>query len=372
MEARFGAADFASRMDRVRDAARLAGIDAVLVTPGADLRYLTGYDAKALERLTCLVLPTDGDAVIVVPSLEVPAALVSPIATMGVPIIGCNETENSYARVADLIPSATRVAIDDHMWASKVLRMREAMPLAVQTAAGPLIEPIRMRKDEREIDALRRAGAAIDQVHARVPGLLRAGRTEREVGRDIAELIIAMGHVSVDFVIVAAGPNGASPHHELSDREIQQGEAVVVDIGGTMPDGYCSDCTRMYSVGDPGSEYLEKYAELFIAQHDASALAAPGVTCAAIDSAARDRLAEAGLGEQFIHRTGHGIGMQTHEEPYIMQGNGLVLEPGMAFSIEPGFYDQGRFGARIEDIVVCTADGVESMNNQTRELVIVD
>lgn len=372
MEAIFGPADFTSRMERVRDAARAAGIDAVLVSPGADLRYLTGYDAKALERLTCFVLPTHGDPVIVVPSLEVPAALVSPIAAMGIPIIGCNETEDSYARVADVITGARRVAIDDHMWASKVLRMRSALPQAEQLAAGPLIEPIRMRKDEREVEALRRAGRAIDEVHAQVPRLLRVGRTEREVGRDIAELIIATGHVSVDFVIVAAGPNGASPHHDLSDRVIEAGDAVVVDIGGTMADGYCSDCTRMYSMGDPGEEYLAKYAELFQAQHQASALAGPGVTCAAIDSAARDRLVDAGLGDQFIHRTGHGIGMQTHEEPYIMQGNELELEPGMAFSIEPGFYDQGRFGARIEDIVVCTADGVESMNHQTRELVIVD
>ena len=359
-------------MDKVKAAARSAGIDAVLVTPGADLRYLTGYDAKALERLTCLVIPTQGDPSIVVPNLEVLAAMASPIAELGLPVIGCGEGQDPYARVADLLPGATSIAVDDHMWASKVLRLKAAMPAAEQQLAGGLIEPIRMRKDAREIAALRRAGAAIDRVHAQVPGLLRVGRTEREVGRDIAELIISEGHVSVDFVIVAAGANGASPHHDVSDYVIALGDAVVVDIGGTMPDGYCSDCTRMYAVGDPGQEYLEKYDILFEAQKNSREMARPGASAGSVDAAARTYLDHYGLGELFIHRTGHGIGMQTHEEPYIFEGNPFVLEPGMAFSIEPGFYDEGRFGARIEDIVVCTETGIESMNNQPHELIVID
>jgi len=372
VKSEFGTADFLSRMDKVKAAARAVGIDAVLVTPGADLRYLTGYDAKALERLTCLVIPTHGDASIVVPNLEVLAALASPIADLGLPVIGCGEGQDPYARVADLLPGALSIAVDDHMWASKVLRLKAAMPDAEQQLAGGLIEPIRMRKDAREIAALRRAGAAIDRVHAQVPALLRVGRTEREVGRDIAELIISEGHVSVDFVIVAAGANGASPHHDVSDYVIQSGDAVVVDIGGTMPDGYCSDCTRMYAVGDPGQEYLDKYDILFDAQKNSREMAKPGVSAGSVDAAARSHLDEHGLGELFIHRTGHGIGMQTHEEPYIYEGSPFLLEPGMAFSIEPGFYDEGRFGARIEDIVVCTETGIESMNNQPHELVVVD
>lgn len=372
MASLFGPDDFLARLHRVRHAALEAGVDGVLVTPGADLRYLTGYDAKALERLTCLVIPTHGDAAIVVPNLEVLAALASPIADLDLPVIGCGEGDDAYARVADLLPKAAVIAVDDHMWASKVLRLKAAMPSVEQLLAGPFIEPIRMRKDAREIAALRSAGAAIDRVHAQVPGLLRAGRTEREIGRDIAELIISEGHVTVDFVIVASGPNGASPHHDLSDRVLQQGDAVVVDIGGTMPDGYCSDCTRMYALGSPGEEYLEKFDILYDAQRQARELARPGVAAGAIDAAAREHLDAHGLGEQFIHRTGHGIGMQTHEEPYIFQGSAFVLEPGMAFSIEPGFYDEGRFGARIEDIVVCTADGIESMNLQPHELVVVE
>jgi len=368
----FGPADFISRMTKVKGAATAQGFDAVLVTPGSDLRYLTGYAAKALERLTCLVIPAQGDAFIVVPNLEVLAAMASPIAELGMPVIGCDEHQDPYARVAELLPGAVSIAVDDHMWASKVLRLKAAMPQVTQHLAGGLIEPIRMRKDAREIDALRRAGAAIDRVHAQVPGLLRAGRTEREVGRDIAELIISEGHVSVDFIIVAAGANGASPHHEVSDYVIAVGDPVVVDIGGTMPDGYCSDCTRMYAVGDPGQEYLDKYDVLFDAQKQSREVARPGVSAGRIDAAARTHLDQHGLGEQFIHRTGHGIGMETHEEPYIFQGNPFLLEAGMAFSIEPGFYDEGRFGARIEDIVVCTEDGIESMNNQPHELVVID
>jgi Xaa-Pro aminopeptidase len=197
------------------------------------------------------------------------------------------------------------------------------------------------------------------------------GRTEREVGRDIAEAILAAGHVTVDFVIVASGPNGASPHHELSDRVIEPGDPVVVDIGGTMASGYCSDCTRMYVCGQAPAEYLEHYEVLLAAQEAARAHARPGVTCESVDAAARDILVSAGLGDQFIHRTGHGIGMETHEEPYIVTGNKSLLVPGHAFSIEPGFYFAGKYGARIEDIVTCTQDGILSANNTSRELVIL-
>jgi Xaa-Pro aminopeptidase len=202
--------------------------------------------------------------------------------------------------------------------------------------------------------------------------LLRPGRTEREVGNDIAALILDAGHVTVDFVIVASGPNGASPHHAVSDRVIEVGDPIVVDIGGTMPDGYCSDETRTYAVGDPGDEYLRAYAELQRAQSAACAAVRPGVTCEGVDAVARDHLGSVGLGELFIHRTGHGIGLETHEEPYIVEGNTLPLEEGMTFSVEPGFYDEGRWGARIEDIVACGADGPIMLNNRPRDLVIVD
>jgi Xaa-Pro aminopeptidase len=362
--------DFAGRLAAVSRSARQRGVDAVLVTPGADLRYLIGYDAIPLERLTCLVIPAAGDPTLVVPRLELLAAQASPALVLGLPIATWTETDDPIHLVASLIPGAGTVALDDRMWAEKVLRLRAVMPAAEQLLAGPLIAERRMRKDAEEIAALVRAGAAIDRVHALVPELLVAGRTEREVGADIAAAILEAGHVSVDFVIVASGPNGASPHHEVSDRVIERGDAVVVDIGGTMPGGYRSDCTRTYAVGAVPDGFQDAYDVLLEAQIAAVEHSAVGVACESVDAAARDVLSAAGLGDLFIHRTGHGIGLETHEDPYIVSGNDLLLAPGMAFSVEPGFYLEGRYGARIEDIVIVTPDGRIVVNNRPRELVV--
>lgn len=361
-----------SRLKAAASAAGRQHVDAVLVTPGPDLRYLTGYDAVALERLTCLVLPRASEPVLVVPALELAAALASPAGELGVDIRTWTETQDPYALVASLIPGASCVALDDRMWAAKVLSLREAMPAATQVTAGSVLGEMRMTKSADEVERLRAAACAIDRVHDAVPGLLRPGRTEREVGRDIADLILSAGHVSVDFVIVASGPNSASPHHSVSDRVIQRGDPVVVDIGGTMPDGYCSDETRTYAVGDPGEEYRRRYAALQVAQAQASASVRPGLPCEDVDAVARGRLAEEGLAEFFIHRTGHGIGLETHEEPYIVSGNSRPLETGMVFSVEPGFYIDGVYGARIEDIVACGADGPDVLNQCGRDLVVID
>jgi Xaa-Pro aminopeptidase len=229
---------------------------------------------------------------------------------------------------------------------------------------------LRMIKEADEVDALRQAAWAIDRVHARVPQFLRPGVTERHVARQIAEMILGEGHVSVDFVIVGSGPNAASPHHEVSDRVLAAGDVVVVDIGGTMPSGYCSDSTRTYALGEPPAEFSAYYKVLYDAQEAACAAVRPGVTAESVDAAAREPITRAGYGAAFFHRTGHGIGLEAHEDPYIVAGNTEPLERGMAFSVEPGIYP-GPHGARIEDIVVCTADGVERLNHTPRELVVV-
>ena len=364
-------ADHGARLRAIQDRARALGMGAVLVSPGPDLRYLVGYDAVPLERLTCLVVPADGDPVLVAPRLEVLAAQASPVGALGLEIRGWGELDDPYALVAELVGDVTTVAVDNHMWAEKVLALRAALPGADQVLAGAAVSHLRMRKDADEVAALMAAGAAIDSVHAAVPGLLRPGRTEREVGADISDLILAAGHVSVDFVIVGSGPNGASPHHEVSDRVITDGDVVVVDIGGTMADGYCSDSTRTYALGEPPTGFAARYEVLRQAQEAAVAWARPGVTCASVDAAARGVMVAGGLGDLFIHRTGHGIGLETHEDPYIVAGNELVLEPGMAFSIEPGLYVEGCYGARIEDIVIATDDGVLVANDRPRELVVV-
>jgi Xaa-Pro aminopeptidase len=252
-----------------------------------------------------------------------------------------------------------------------VLRFRDALPGSTILAAGGLLTDQRMRKDAAEVENLALAGAAIDEVHSRMGEWLRPGRTEREVALAIERAILASGHDRVDFVIVASGPNGASPHHAPSRRIITPGDTVVVDIGGTMPSGYCSDSTRTYAVGRPSAAALEQYEVLMNAQQRAIEAVRPGVSAESVDAAARDVIDAAGLGHLFVHRTGHGIGVETHEHPYIVTGNRQVLEAGMAFSVEPGIYDPGRHGARIEDIVVVTDSGRRRLNNRPHELVVL-
>jgi Xaa-Pro aminopeptidase len=377
----------ADRLARAEAAARQAGLAALLVTPGPDLRYLTGYDAQQLERLTCLAVPaasggragaggTGGDKqpFLVVPRLELPAAQASPASGLGLEMIPWDETDDPYALVAERLGVAGRdgaVGLSDRMWALMVLRLRDALPGVRQELASAALRDLRISKTPAEVAALRVAAEAIDRVHARVPGWLRAGRTERQVAADIADAIIEEGHARVDFTIVGSGPNAASPHHEVSDRALQPGDAVVVDIGGTMPSGYCSDCTRTYVIGAPPAEFAAYYQVLRDAQQAAYAAVRPGVTAEAIDAAAREPITAAGYGEYFVHRTGHGIGLEPHEDPYIVSGNAEPLRPGMAFSIEPGIYP-GPHGARIEDIVVCTEQGCERLNNGSRELVSVE
>lgn len=369
MLARYGAS-VTTRLQQAQVVATRTGIDTMVITPGADLRYLTGYTALPLERLTCLVLRSSADPVLVVPALEKPAAIAAGI---DFEIATWAETDDPFALVASLAGKPETIGLDDHMWVSRAIALRAAMPDAMQVLAGPVVQELRIRKDQAEISALRVAGEAIDRVHTNVPTWLRPGRTEREVGADIARAILAEGHETVDFVIVGSGPNGASPHHELSDRVIEVGDPVVVDIGGTMPSGYCSDSTRNYLAGGAAPPaYLRAYDVLLAAQTAQRAHARPGVTAESVDRIGREIIDAAGYGEQFMHRTGHGIGQESHEEPYIVAGNELILEPGMAFSIEPGIYQAGRFGARIEDIVVCTDDGIECLNNTARELVIID
>jgi Xaa-Pro aminopeptidase len=360
----------AERLRLAAAATGAAGLGALLLTPGPDLRYVTGYDAQQLERLTCLALPAGGDPFLVVPRLELPAAQASPAGAFGLEMIPWDETDDPYELLARRLGPVSSVGLADRMWAMMVLRFRAALPAARQGLASVALRDLRSRKSPAEVAALREAGAAIDRVHAAVPGWLRPGRTELEVAADVAAAITSEGHARTDFVIIASGPNAASPHHEPSGRVLQPGDAVVVDIGGTMPSGYCSDCTRVYAIGNPPAEFTAYYQVLRDAQEAACAAVRPGVSAEAVDAAARTPITQAGYGPEFVHRTGHGIGLETHEDPYIVAGNAEPLAPGMAFSVEPGIYP-GPHGARIEDIVVCTEQGYERLNHVTRELVVV-
>ncbi|WP_448628709.1 M24 family metallopeptidase [Geodermatophilus sp. URMC 64] len=365
------------RLHSAREIAGELGLDLIVVTPGSDLRYLCGYSAHAMERLTALAVPARGEPFLVVPRLEAPMVGASPAGALGLDLLAWDETDDAFALLAGEVTArlgrpAARAAVGNRTWAEHALGVQRALPGSALELAAPVVDRLRMVKNAAEIDELAAAGAAIDRVHARMGEWLRVGRTEAEVGADIAAAILAEGHVGVDFTIVGSGPNGASPHHDVSDRVVEAGDVVVVDIGGETATGYRSDCTRTYAVGQaPGAEVAEWYGVLREAQAAATAAVRPGVPAEEIDAVARRVISDAGWGEYFIHRTGHGIGLDTHEAPYIVDGNDLGLVPGMAFSVEPGIYLPGRCGARIEDIVVCTADGVRILNDGPRDLVVL-
>ncbi|WP_280275055.1 M24 family metallopeptidase [Nocardia wallacei] len=370
-EARFTADVYGKRLERAAELTRAAKLDALLITPGPDLRYLLGSRAQSFERLTCLVIPASGETPsVVVPKLELASLSGSAAGELGLQVLDWTDGVNPYRVVKSALNAGARVAVDDTMPALHLLPIADTLN-ALPVSATPVLRRLRMRKDASEIEALRRAGEAIDRVHARVGEWLRPGRTEADVAADITAAIVAEGHTGAEFVIVGSGPHGADPHHAVSDRLIEAGDVVVVDIGGPVEPGYFSDSTRTYVLGEPDPEIAARCAVLEQAQAAAVAAVRPGVTAESIDAAARNPLAEAGFGDNFIHRTGHGIGLSVHEEPYIVAGNDIVLEPGMAFSIEPGIYFRGEWGARIEDIVVVTEDGCESMNNRPHGLTVV-
>ncbi|MEA2022790.1 MAG: Xaa-Pro peptidase family protein [Actinomycetota bacterium] len=354
-----------ARIAAARAALRDRGIDALLVSVGSDLPYLTGYRAMPLERITALVVPATGDPALFVPELEASRVDTS------VEIRPWGETEDPIDRIATALPNRGVIAVGDQMWASFLIAFQERLPEARFVDAEPLMAPLRMIKDEDEIAALREAAHGVDGVADQLSAVRFSGRTEREISRIVSDLVLAAGHDSVSFAIVAAGRNGASPHHEASDQIIQPGDAVVVDFGGRVR-GYGSDTTRMYCVGESPGGFDEAYAVLERAQAAAVASVRPGTTAEAIDTAARSIISAAGYGEFFIHRTGHGIGLDAHEQPYIVQGNTGPIREGMAFSIEPGIYLPDRWGMRIEDIVVVTDDGVERLNRSSRKLRFVE
>jgi Xaa-Pro aminopeptidase len=367
------AAVFVDRIDRTRRAMREHGVDVTLLSVGLDMPYLTGYHAMPLERLTMLVLPVDGDATLVVPRLEAPRVNHLPDVFAMVP---WGETEDPVAITADLVKkssSGKTLAIGDTMWARFLVDLMPMLPGSTYRRAVDVLGPIRMRKDAAEIAALKAAGAAADRVAAQLHAgeIQMIGRTEAQVSADISARLLAQGHDVVNFAIVAAGENAASPHHHPGSRVIRRGEIVLCDFGGTM-NGYCSDITRCVHLGPIPADIAEAYAVLKEAEAAGVRAATVGTPCEDVDRAARSIIDDAGFGEYFIHRTGHGIGMDAHEDPYMVSGNALPLEAGHAFSVEPGIYVAGRWGMRLEDIVVATMDGPDSMNHANHDLVVLD
>ena len=360
-------------------------LDALLVGVGPDLRYLTGYRAMPLERLTMLVVPRAGACRLVVPRLERTPAERSPAGSGGlVEIVAWDETEDAHALVASFVRGADagddrragRIAVSDTLWALHVLRLQAALPGMTFGLGSRVTAPLRIVKDADEIELLRLAAEAADRVIDQVAHGPLVGRTEHDVAAEIRDRLVAEGHDAAEFAIVASGPNSASPHHEASDRVIRPGEPIVLDIGGPLG-GYGSDITRTIWVtgGDDAAGPHDEFRGIFElvrdAQSEATAAARPGVAAERVDAVARGIIAAGGYGPQFIHRTGHGIGLEGHEEPYLVAGSSDVLRPGMAFSIEPGIYLEGRYGVRLEDIVVCTEDGPVALNRAPLDLLVV-
>ncbi|MBV9283892.1 MAG: aminopeptidase P family protein, partial [Acidimicrobiia bacterium] len=355
-----------ARFEHVRQRLGELDIDALLLSVGADLPWLTGYTAMPLERLTMLVLPADGDATLVVPRLEAPRVTPHP-ELFG--IRPWDETEDPVAIVAELVGRRCSLAISNRAWAAPLLALQASLPDAKWQPASVVTGPLRAVKDVDEITALRNAAAAADRVAtALVEGEIElVGRTEAAVSREISDRLIEQGNEHVNFAIVGSGPNAASPHHDASERVIGREESVVCDFGGTM-NGYCSDITRTVFTGEPPAEFRDLYTVLERAQAEAVGSVCPGIAAEDIDGVARRIITEGGYGANFVHRTGHGIGLEEHEDPFIVAGNCEGVTAGNAFSIEPGIYIEGKWGARIEDIVVVTDHGADSLNTVDRSL----
>jgi Xaa-Pro aminopeptidase len=366
------------RIARAQAGARARALGALLVGVGPDLVYLTGYAAMPLERLTMLVVPAEGQPTLLVPRLEETPARGCPASASGaVALATWEETEDAFARVGELVPGRVRrVAISDRVWALHLLRLQGALPGVEFEPASLTLRELRIVKDSDEVALLRLAAQAADRVVHEVAHGRLIGRSEAAIAREVRDRLVAEGHDSAEFAIVASGPSSASPHHEASGRVVRPGEPIVLDIGGQFG-GYHSDITRTIWVtgGDPAQgpddEFLRLYAVLRAAQAEATHAVRPGIPAERLDQVARELIAAAGHGAHFIHRTGHGIGLEVHEDPYLVAGNSELLRPGMAFSVEPGIYLEGRYGARIEDIVVCGEDGPLVLNEAPRGLLVV-
>ena len=343
-----------------------AGVDVVLLTAGSDLTYFSGYEAMPLERITALVVSAVGEPTLFVPALEAPR-----VDQTNFELVPWNETDDPFRLISTRMGSPSSVAVGETMWSGFLLDFQNRLGDVDWSVASALSRELRMRKEPGEIDRLRRAAAATDRVLARVADEIQfAGRPERDIAADFARMTVEEGHDRSWFTIVASGPYSASPHHETGARVVEEGDMVVCDFGGTI-DGYHSDVTRTLVVGDPSERQAEVYEVVRAANAAGRNAIAPGVQCEDVDRASRQVIENAGYGEFFIHRTGHGIGLEGHEHPYIVEGNDIELETGMTFSVEPGVYLPGEFGVRIEDIVACGSSSVDDLNTASRALETV-
>jgi Xaa-Pro aminopeptidase len=359
--------------DRLRRAqAELArqGIDFLLIGPSSDLFYLTGFVAHLSERLNLLILPREGTPKLILPVLEAPNAR-----DRGdlVEVHAWEETESPSELAGKLIGASdgTVLAVGDQLWSVFLLRLQKAMPTADWTSALDVMRALRMQKDAKEVELMAEVSRRTDEAWAEfIEGGPISGLTETQAMTRLQGLMEKRG-LTGGFGICASGPNSASPHYHTGERVIQQGDVVIFDWGATL-EGYNSDITRTVFIGEPTEEFRKVYEIVLRANQATLDAVKPGVACEELDAVARGIITAAGYGPRFLHRVGHGLGLDVHEEPYLVNGNTMPLKPGMVFSDEPGIYLEGNFGVRIEDAVVCTETGGKRLNEASRAITVMD
>jgi Xaa-Pro aminopeptidase len=369
-EPRAAAEEFEARLDRVQSELAQHDLDYLLIGPSTDMVYLIAFPVRQSERMTILVIPREGTPRLVMPGFELPRVRSLPALFEPAPWEDGDDPSLLLASLLEADGAGPTVGVAGQLFSHFLFRLQAAAPRAQWRPGDVLMERVRMRKSPVEVEALRAAGHAADAVFEELLTLPVAGMTERDVLTEIHRLLLEKGHDTIGGGIAAFGANGASPHHGVSDRRAASGDAVVVDFGGVRRD-YRSDLTRTFHLGPPSDEFRRVYETVNEANELAFQRVRPGVTAEALDAAAREHITAAGYGDAFLHRLGHGIGLDGHEAPYLVRGDTTVIEEGMTFSIEPGIYLQGRFGVRIEDIVVATFDGAERLNRSTHELQVI-
>lgn len=356
-----------NRLTQLSIAMQAADVDLVAIGPTASMRYLLDYAPQEDERL-CLLLVSKGSAAVVIPSLNADEMA----AHTAIQLFRWNDAEGPRQAVLQALKEASpinKLAVDGAMRADFLLNLLELLEPQETITVEALLKPIRACKSQAEIEAIAQAAAQADRAMQAAIDACQVGVTEMDVAWSAETAFRLDGAQQVSFTLVASGPNGAYPHHHSGQRQLQEGDAIIIDIGASL-NGYSSDITRMVFLGDPSPEFLQAYAAVLEANQQGRAAVKPGVTAHQVDRAARSVLEEAGYGQYYIHRTGHGLGLEVHEPPWIMAGNLQILEPGMVFSIEPGVYIEGQFGIRIEDIVAVTADGCRTFTGSSHQLVI--
>jgi Xaa-Pro dipeptidase len=356
---------YSNRLQAVHQAMVTWGLDTLILTPGAAMRYLTGFSEEGFERLLCLVVPDDRPCVFITPSLNAEQVRHNPAGVNDIrewgDAEGWEKTLRELSSQLDL--DIGIVGIDEGMSARFLLRIQEILSTTLFKTSEPVFTECRIQKDAGELASLQHASEITDRAIAAAVSSCREGKTEKEVALAINNAIALSGASTSFETIVSSGPNSALPHHTPGSRKLRTGDIVNLDFGARF-DGYCGDITRVVSIGEPSQAASEIYDIVFRAHQAAKAAAYPGATTHSVDSAARAVITEAGYGEFFIHRTGHGIGLDDHEQPNIVSGSYQKLLPGMCFSIEPGIYLPGKFGIRLENIYTITNEGCRSFNQE--------